>query len=258
VPELDVPRNLWRTYHADDEAWVASARAILDLLARSSGRDDLATASVLDVGCGTKLTKAILEQGIPVGRYVGIDTFGEVVDFLRSHVEDPRFEFHHLDAYNARYNRAGQPLGGFPGLPVGEERFDLIGLFSVFTHLDPGDYVAMLELLRPYAADDGRLIFSLVINDGTRLSGFEREIARRAEAGDPEVCKAIGDRLASGAPLDPGIPDFLDVHDELPLMQALYSERYARELIEGTGWEPLLLHPPEGRYIQDYFVCRPI
>jgi SAM-dependent methyltransferase len=258
VQQLDVPRNLWRTLQPDEGAWEASAKAILGLLARSSGRDDLSTASVLDVGCGTKLTKAILEHDIPIGRYVGIDTFARVVEFLRANVDDPRFEFHLLNAYNARYNTEGQALDSFDALPVDGERFDVIGLFSVFTHLDPGDYVAMLELLRPCVVDDGRLIFSLFVDDGTVRGDFERELERRLRAGDPEVRRALEQRLAAvGGRDEAGAPDFVDVHDDLPLMRAQYSERYARQLIEGTGWEVLGLHPPEDPYIQHYFVCRP-
>jgi hypothetical protein len=37
----------------------------------------------------------------------------------------------------------------------------------------------------------------------------------------------------------------------------VYSERYARELIEGTGWRVETLSPPEP-FIQHHFVCAPV
>ena len=52
-------------------------------------------------------------------------------------MSDPRFEFHHFDARNELYNPTGTPLADFEELPVGSARFDLISLFSVFTHLTP-------------------------------------------------------------------------------------------------------------------------
>ena len=57
-------------------------------------------------------------------------------------MHDSRFEFHHLPASNDLYNPDGTPLGEFERLPAELEAFDLICLFSVFTHLAPDDYVA--------------------------------------------------------------------------------------------------------------------
>ena len=41
------------------------------------------------------------------------------------------------------------------------------------------------------------------------------------------------------------------------MMEAVYSERFARELIDGSGWRVEALHPPELPIIQHYFICRP-
>ena len=46
------------------------------------------------------------------------------------------------------YNPGGKQLAGFDLLPAGPRQFDLISLFSVFTHLAPPDFVSMLRLLR--------------------------------------------------------------------------------------------------------------
>ena len=58
------------------------------------------------------------------------------------------------------------------------------------------------------------------------------------------------------------IKTFKDLDPEQPLKWAVYSERFARELIEGTGWTPLELSQPDGpsnsvAYIQHHFVCAP-
>jgi hypothetical protein len=52
------------------------------------------------------------------------------------------------------------------------------------------------------------------------------------------------------------IEPYRDLDPSRPLLWALYSEAYARELIEGTGWQVATLSPPD-RYIQHHFVCTP-
>jgi len=254
---LDVPRALHRGRHRSDEDWFASGVALLDLLSRSFGLPDLSSASLLDVGCGTKFTKVILEAGVPIRRYVGVDVSAEVIEFLAANVDDPRFAFCHLDAHNDLYNPTGQPLDSFKRLPVGDEQFDIISLFSVFTHLAPHDYRAMLELLRPHVAESGGLLFSLFVDQGidpAQREAFNRELKRRREAGDLEVIRAI--EAHAGGEFE--VPDFVDRIPDRPLLEAVYSERYARELIEGTGWEVVALHPPQLPIVQHHFVCRPV
>lgn len=203
-----------------DEEWTAAAHALFALLAEATGRADLGDVALLDVGCGNKFAAAIVNDGVPIRRYVGIDTDEEVIRHLIEHVVDPRLAFHFLDAHNEMYNQAGQPLDSFGRLPVGEEQFDLISLFSVFTHLAPHDYRAMLELIRPHVAPDGKLIFSLFVDQGDG-------------------------------------PDFLDRVPDRPLLEAVYSEPYARRLIEGTGWEVDELRAPVRTVVQHHFICRP-
>jgi SAM-dependent methyltransferase len=220
VARLDVPGRFWRTAQADETAWLDSARHLLDLLARTAGRPDLGDVALLDVGCGTKFTKVLLEEDRPIRRYVGIDVDPALIEFLRGAVDDPRFAFHHLDAHNAMYNPGGTPLGDFTALPVGDERFDVLGLFSVFTHLAPHDYQPLLRLLRAAAEPGATLVYSIFIGP------------------------------------DDG-PDFVDLEPDRPLQRAFYREDHARALVEGTGWRVEALHPPELPHVQHYFVCRP-
>jgi SAM-dependent methyltransferase len=326
---LEVPSPLWRSGHDEEASWIRSATDLLELAARTCGLADLQGRSVLDVGCGTKMVKAILEQDIGIDRYVGIDIDEEVISFLTSHVTDPRFAFHLMDVQNDMYNKGGQPLSERTELPVGGERFDITWLFSVFTHLGPTDFRAMLQLLRPCAKDDGWLVFSLYINEPTGtghgplgwtemvrkeidpyasyaaileayrqkgdewlLSEVRRHVAKtgveqvRAQFADmsgelaPILRNALDQVVAEGRAddgsarpaatgparfideqghpqVDGEPPDYVDSIPTWPLAAPLYSRRYAHQLIEGTGWEVVALHPPEGDYIQHYFVCRP-
>ena len=244
---LEVPPALRRGgLRGDEQKYVHSGRMLIDLLCRRLGVADLGAQRMLDMGCGTKLVQAFLAHDLPVGAYVGIDVYREMIDFLAQEVRDPRFSFHHMDSHNAMYNPGGRPLGPDTALPVEPGSFDLICLFSVFTHLEPHDYVAMLKLLRPCIRPGGTLLFSLFVNELTPgghglIDGVQRNL-------DPE-------QRARQAAAPVPVPDFVDAGPGT-LQWALYSRQHALALIEGTGWRVESLNDPE-EYIQHYFVCRP-
>lgn len=252
---LPVPTELQQGAHRDRQEWIESGAFVVELLCRTMARDDLAGIDVLDVGCGTKIVKTLLDHSLPIGRYVGIDVSSAVIDWLRANVADPRFEFHHVDTRNDLYNPTGTPQAQFQQLPVDEGSFDLICLFSVFTHLDPDDYVAMLRLLRRHVRADGRLVFSLFLNDPEHPSGWALALEAGLASDDPEVVRRAQTALAATiAAKDRGFSD--EIPDQ-PLLQARYDKDFALELIEGTGWEVMSVNPPE-RYIQHSMVCRPV
>jgi SAM-dependent methyltransferase len=257
LPEagLPVPPELQRGNHQFREEWIESGLFVVDVLRHTLRRDDLAGVHVLDVGCGTKIVKTLLDNSLAIGRYVGIDVSASVIGWLDEHVHDNRFEFHHLDARNDLYNPEGTPLGEFEQLPADLSAFDLICLFSVFTHLAPDDYVSMLRLLRRHVRPDGRLVFSVFLNDPDHPSPYALAIEAALASDDPAVVEQARRRVATTlAAKDRG---FVDEIPDRPLLQARYDKDFALELIEGTGWEVVSIDPPD-RYIQHSMVCRPI
>jgi SAM-dependent methyltransferase len=252
---LPVPSRLQRGAHRSREEWLESGLFAVDLLCRTVGREDLSGVEVLDAGCGTKVVKTLLDHEMAVGRYVGIDAASEVIDWLQANVSDPRFEFHHLDAHNAMYNPTGTDLANFRLLSVGTCRFDLICLFSVFTHLAPHDFGSMLRLLRRHVRRDGRLLFSLFLDDPDRLAQVIRD---RMSSDDPEVRRqtaAAVDRALSEHGASES-PRFVDEVPDRPLQIARYRKDYALDLVHSNGWHIEALRPPE-RFIQHYMVCSP-
>jgi SAM-dependent methyltransferase len=249
--ELEVrvpPRLLFGGGFRDDEAAVRYGVCGIERMCQVLDLEDLRDIEVLDVGCGFAFTVALINRSLPVRRYVGIDVNEEMVEFLRGSVDDPRFEYYRLDAHNDMYNPDGKPLGE-TALPLESRKFDLICLFSVFTHLAPADYVMMLKLLRNYVKPDGRLFFSLYIDELTEEGhGLMDEIVRRGH----KLGHATGK-----------IDTFADLHPRRSLEWAVYSERYARELIDRTGWTALSLLPPQAdpssgaTFVQHHFVCAP-
>jgi SAM-dependent methyltransferase len=238
--ELRVPSTFRRGQRKDEQESIASAVAAIEHMCADLDLPDLGSSDVLDVGCGVKFTQALLNHDAPVQSYVGVDVYREMIEFLQSAVDDPRFEYHAIDIYNERYNRAGAPLTAATEFPVEGRTFDVIFLFSVFTHLAPDDYRAMLQVLRRYVAPTGRLFFTVYI-DAVSEGGH-----------------GLMDAFArtSGPDFVGGIETFKDLDPDRPLLWAVYAEHYARALFEGTGWDIVALRPPDP-YMQHHFICAP-
>jgi SAM-dependent methyltransferase len=257
TPELHVPPEFRRNYAIDDEeATIDAAVWLIAHMCEHIGVPDLGATDVLDFGCGVRFTQAFLNHRIPIKRYVGVDAYLEMIEFLRVNVADPRFEFVHVNAHNALYNPTGETMSEQTSLPIDGRQFDLLCLFSVFTHLAPHDYVSMLKLLRRFVKPTGRLFYTLFINEETAGGhGLVDGLGRRLRAStDPKVKEAMWESLRS-APRD-GPPAFQDLDPSRPLLYALYSREHALELIEGTGWEVLSVSPPDV-HVAHHIVCAP-
>ncbi len=237
--QLEVPRHLHRSLTKQDDKARRSGRALLADLAARLGRPDLDGVSVLDVGCGVKFTEALVNDDLPIGSYTGIDVYSPVIEFLTSAVDDPRFSFHHVDFHNARYNPDGVKMTAESRFPVGDSVFDLICGFSLFTHLDPDDFVVMLAIMRRHAAPDGRLVFTAFIDE--RTGGGHGLV--------DQYHRALGDDIGPHVPYRDFAPD--DV-----LRVALYSEEYARELVDRSDWRLISIDEPTP-YAQHTFTLAP-
>ncbi len=239
MAEVKIPKQLQRSRTKDEAEAARSAQVLLGLLARWSGHDDLAGLDVLDVGCGVKFTQALIEDGVPIGSYTGLDVHQPLVDHLRAEVDDPRFSYARVDFLNARYNPTGVPMDAESTLPVDDRRFDVICGFSLFTHLDPADFASMLAMMRRHVRDDGRLVFTVFVDRHT--PGGHGVVDRYSEA--------LGGSVSTGEAYRDFWPD--DV-----LRVALYSEEHVRALVADAGWELVeLLDPiPEAQHV---VVARP-
>jgi SAM-dependent methyltransferase len=107
--------------------------------------------TVFDFGCGCGRTaRQMLQQELPPKEYVGVDLNQDSIDWCCENLTPvaPAFTFHHLNAYNARFNPRGERRGlSFPT----DEQFSLVNAHSVFTHIvEPS--------LRHYLAECARVL----------------------------------------------------------------------------------------------------
>jgi SAM-dependent methyltransferase len=244
--DISMPDHLRRGALRDKPNYVQSGLYLIDLMCRKFGLKDMSEVSLLDMGCGTKLSQAAVQFNKPFGQYTGLDLDPEMIEVLRE--KFPENEYHHLDLYNEMYNTEGTPLSADTRLPLKENSFDYICLYSVFTHLEPKDFTAMLQVMRRYIKPAGKLIFSLYINEQT-------------DNGLGLIDKLIKSAKANGATdLDTRwwatMTDFCDGQPEKPLFWAVYTKDYAYKLMENTGWKIESLNLPE-KHIQHYFICSP-
>jgi SAM-dependent methyltransferase len=254
MPTFEIPAAFNRSAPSlrDAEAAEASAVFLIHYACESIGVADLADREVLDVGCGTKFTQAFLNHRIPIKAYVGVDVYREMIQFLRENVSDSRFEYSHINVRNELYNPDAPAMTEATDLGVGPRTFDIIWLFSVFTHLAPHDYRMMLKLLRRYVRSDGRLFFTVFIDELSEGGyGFTDKMNLALKSADPS-------EWVDGIDGEPQreVKPFVDVFPDQPLRCALYSRRHAFELFDDTGWTPLALLPPNP-YAQHQFVCAP-
>ena len=133
------------------------------------------------------------------------------------YISKPNFYFYHVSFKNEMYNKNGIQMTKESELPGTIRAYDLFTLQSVFTHFNPPDFLALLHVLRRYAAGDARLFFTCFIDNTMEH-------------------------------------DFLDLVPGKPLFNAVYRERYIREMLEESNWKPISLEPP-GFDMAYQFVC---
>jgi len=146
----------------DDEFFVESAVAEARKLVEHCG---LTTESrVLDIGCGPgRLAVGILGSLGSIGSYEGIDVDDLAISWCHRWIEPKHkdFRFTHLDIHNDRYNPAGViRLDDKFHFDFDDGSFDVIYLYSVFTHMTVQDMTIYLAEFRRLLAPGGRVFLT--------------------------------------------------------------------------------------------------
>lgn len=145
----------------DDEEFVEVGDALAEALERHAGLGP--ESSLLDIGCGYgRLAHGLVRRGFR-GRYLGIDILARHVSWCADNLGGRHLEFRHVDIANDRYNPGGEL--SIDDLELGGERFDVIALFSVFTHLWPEDIISYLRLATASLRPAGRLLATFFLLD---------------------------------------------------------------------------------------------
>ena len=171
----------------DDRFYLDSARHEAVRLIKHCGLSP--QDRVLDIGCGAgRLPLGILDVVGTVRGYEGIDVDRYAIEWCRHWIAEdcPAFRFTHLDIHNDRYNPAGRiRLDGRFRFDFPDGHFDVIYLYSVFTHMKAADTRVYLRELRRLLAPKGAIFLTAYL---------ERDV--------PDVCiNPAGYRQPSNKPL---------------------------------------------------------
>jgi SAM-dependent methyltransferase len=127
------------------------------------------TSSLLDLGCGSgRIPLGILDRVGEIREYRGVDVDKRFLGWARRHItpEHPNFQFIHLDAKNDYYNPGGEKMGRDFTLPFAKDEFDIICLFSVFTHMLVDDVQIYLKEFYRLLHPAGKLFMTANLEDG--------------------------------------------------------------------------------------------
>jgi SAM-dependent methyltransferase len=195
---------------------------LLRYMSERVGLVDLSASDVLDFGCGSRFADAIVNRGVPVRSYVGVDVDQPMIEFLRVNVGDSRLAFHHIDVRSPIYNAAGRLLTMHDRLPLAENAFDVVCMFSVITHQLPFDALAIFAMLRRHVRASGAMFFSAFIDADT--DGYR------------------------------------EVYPERPTHLSAYSPALLGELLARSGWrqESVMDRNDRDLPILESLVCRPV
>jgi len=193
-----------------------SGNFLLRSMAHRLGWGSLAGKKIIDFGCGVRFARTLINLGIDVGLYAGIDVNRPAIDWLRANVTDRRFVFEHMDVFNPLYNPQGARLDRYvlPKSLSGIE-FDVACMFSVITHQVPEDAWRILSLLHRTGGQGAHLYFTAFVDESIESYAEKKE-------------KVAG--------------------------LSAYNPRYLRSQLDRTGWTVVACYPPS-QFQASAFVC---
>ena len=127
----------------DNENYLNSSKEQIDHLVSLKLINE--TSNVLDFGSGQgRLVNGLKFANINIEEYVGVDTDANSIKWCNRFLNNynMNLKFIHLPAFNARYNKSAN---GLLELPVKKNKFDLVFLNSVFSHMMTNDIAFYLK-----------------------------------------------------------------------------------------------------------------
>jgi SAM-dependent methyltransferase len=164
LPPAEV--RLGGLHFKDDAAFVASGQADARRLHDAFGVG--ASSAILDVGCGYgRLPIGLLSEFGGLERYRGIDVAKPSIDWCTKHIakHNAGAKFIYVNVANARYQRRGRPIDDDFNLPFDDASFDLIYLYSVFSHMETGDVSAYLQEFNRLLTPTGGVFLTAFVED---------------------------------------------------------------------------------------------
>lgn len=163
------PRNLRPCGDSfrNDRFYLESATREVDRLVERLGLSP--ESRILDVGSGPgRLAIGIIQRLGEVREYCGVDVGEDFIRWGQRHIspEHPNFRFVHVDVENRRYNPDGRGRDSSFAFPFENGRFDIIVLYSVFTHMLTDGVRSYLKEFQRILSPGGKILLTAFVEDG--------------------------------------------------------------------------------------------
>lgn len=218
------------TKFQDDRYFLASAQAEADRLVEYFRLT--VNSRVLDVGCGVgRLPIGILSRIGEVQHYRGVDVNKRSIRWCQRHItrQHPSFQFIHIDVKNLRYNPGGRAIDIDFRLPFDNQEFDIIYLYSVFSHMTSEDVRAYLKEFQRLLARSGKIFLTAFIEDGVPDMTINPRGYRRNWSGPLHSVRYDKDFFESLLAESGFAVEHFDYEKETNGMSALYISRRKKD-----------------------------
>lgn len=148
-----------------EEAYLKSCEEQINYLKKQKLIND--TTVLLDFGSGQgRLINGLIYTKTRINNYIGIDTNKKSVDWCNKYLNyNDAIKFLHIPSYNARYNKNAV---GLKSLPFDNEKFNLIFLNSVFSHMISKDVVFYLKEFYKYLKPSGSIYLTAFVEENVK------------------------------------------------------------------------------------------
>jgi SAM-dependent methyltransferase len=162
-----VPRELytgdWSAFKTQEEAY----NKAFDQL--SSIEHIKSCNKILDIGCGPgRLALGLINNNASIEKYVGVDVNKTAVDWCSSNLTtlNGNYEFFYLNKYNARYASSNSTENSsYFDIDAFKNKYDLVYLYSVFSHLVPDDLIEYLNVFKNLLEPNGVVYTTIFVGN---------------------------------------------------------------------------------------------
>lgn len=176
---------------------------------------------VLEPGCGPGRNARHIAPFLDpeLGAFEGFDVSGPCIEWAQKAIGKrfPNAQFIHANIKSDFYNPSGDILASKYQFPYEDQRFDVVYLPSVFTHIDQEGFERYVAEIHRVMKPGGRLLSWFFLIDETRL-----ERARSGEIGGFKITR-LNDCL------------WAPTHDKLELY-TMYDRQYVLETLAAAGF----------------------
>jgi len=155
-----------RNQFSDNKDYYNSAISEADRLIKNLNLNK--KSCVLDVGCGAGRLAIGLGIKFPkLNEYHGIDVDGERISWCQKNITKfyPNFKFLKINVFNKMYNPKGSLKQSEFTLPF-EDKFDIIYLYSVFSHMLEDDVRSYLSEFSRLLNTNGKVFLTAFVEKG--------------------------------------------------------------------------------------------